>query len=538
MSTVLASPSLRRPAAHRVAWLAILAGLAALYIPTYIDLARGLWRDDAYAHGPIVLAVFAWLVWRSRDALAGSVAREATVAGALSVAFGLALFVVGRSQSIALFEVASHIPVIGGIVLMAGGVAALRRLAFPLLLLLFLVPLPGFILDAATTPLKGVVSLLAEAILKAIGYPVEREGVVLRVDDHEMFLADACSGLNSIYSLAALTLIYAHLTGRSRRGRLALLLAAIVPIAIVANAIRVTILVLVTVHAGEEAAQGLLHGVAGMVVFLVALGAVIALDRAVFPAAKLDPRPLPSRAPGMTQPRGAPGMTQQRRTPGMTMASFLFIAMLGAAIAAPALKPVRAEGPAVDLEQVVPATFGDWHIDPTIVPVAPTPDVQEKLDRLYGQVVNRAYVNAAGDMVMLTIAYGGDQSDALKVHRQEKCYSAQGFDIHGLEHARLDAAGRTIPVTRMVAVRGERIEPVTYWFTMGERVVLGRAERLRTQLAAGLERRVLDGMLVRVSSFSKGSDAGTAFAAQQAFASSLFAAMPEQATSRFVGARS
>ena len=220
----------------------------------------------------------------------------------------------------------------------------------------------------------------------------------------------------------------------------------------------------------------------------------------------------------------------------MALASFLFVAMFGAAIAASTLKPVRAEGPGIDLEEVVPATFGDWHIDPEIVPVAPAPDVQAKLERLYGQVVNRAYVNAAGEMVMLTIAYGGDQSDALKVHRQENCYAAQGFDIHALEHARLDAAGRSIPVTRMVAVRGERIEPVTYWFTMGDRVVLGRAERLGAQLASGLHGRVLDGMLVRVSSLSP--DAVGAFAAQQSFASSLFASMPAQAAARFVGERS
>jgi len=141
-------------------------------------------------------------------------------------------------------------------------------------------------------------------------------------------------------------------------------------------------------------------------------------------------------------------------------------------------------------------------------------------------------------MVMLTIAYGGDQSDALKVHRQENCYAAQGFDIHALEHARLDAAGRSIPVTRMVAVRGDRVEPVTYWFTMGDRVVLGRAERLGAQLESGFHGRVLDGMLVRVSSFSKGSDASSSFAAQQAFASALFASMPAQAAARFVGERS
>src|SRR5437667_10069079 len=98
MSTVLAQPrpEARRGGAgskesHRVAWLLVLGGLAALYLPTGIDLAHGLWREDAYAHGPIVLAVFAWLVWRSRDGFGpGGVTRAATVAGAVSVALGLA----------------------------------------------------------------------------------------------------------------------------------------------------------------------------------------------------------------------------------------------------------------------------------------------------------------------------------------------------------------------------------------------------------------------------------------------------------------
>src|SRR2546423_1476781 len=101
MSTVLAQPRLGSTASHRAAWLAIVAGLLALYVPTYVDLARGLWREDAYAHGPIVLAVFAWLVWRSRDALAGRVEAAETIAGAVSFAFGLVLFAVGRSQSLA-----------------------------------------------------------------------------------------------------------------------------------------------------------------------------------------------------------------------------------------------------------------------------------------------------------------------------------------------------------------------------------------------------------------------------------------------------
>ena len=207
--------------------------------------------------------------------------------------------------------------------------------------------------------------------------------------------------------------------------------------------------------------------------------------------------------------------------------------MLGAALAAPAMKPVPAEGPAADLERIVPATFGDWHIDPEVVPIAPTPDVQAKLERIYRQIVSRTYVNAQGERMMLTIAHGGDQSDALKAHRQEACYAAQGFAIHALERGSLSAAGRTLPVTRMVAVRGARVEPVTYWFTMGDRVVLGRAERLRTQLASGLAGRIPDGMLVRVSSIS--ADPAQAFAAQQAFAAALFGAVPAGEAARFVG---
>jgi EpsI family protein len=208
--------------------------------------------------------------------------------------------------------------------------------------------------------------------------------------------------------------------------------------------------------------------------------------------------------------------------------------MVGIALAAPQLKPVRAEGPAeLVLESMVPQAFGDWSIDPTLAPVALTADVQAKLDRIYSQTVSRTYVNSAGERVMLTVAYGGDQSDALKAHRQEVCYTAQGFTIHDLHHADLAVQGGAIPVTRMLAVRDERSEPVTYWFTMGDRVVRGRVERLAMQLREGFAGRIPDGMLVRVSSIS--ADTGAAYAAQQAFIGQLLAAMPSADRVRLAG---
>ena len=210
-------------------------------------------------------------------------------------------------------------------------------------------------------------------------------------------------------------------------------------------------------------------------------------------------------------------------------------AMVLSAGAALALKPSRVhqDTAAFDLEGLIPPSFGNWIIDPSIVPIAPAPDVQAKLDRLYSQVVSRTYVDARGERVMLVVAYGGDQSDALKAHRQEVCYAAQGFEVRNVLNENLRFREKTIPVTRVVAVRGPRSEPVTYWFTMGDRVVLGRLERLMVQLSFGLSGRIPDGMLVRVSSIS--TDSAQAFKGHEEFLSALLDGMPQGEIYRLLG---
>jgi exosortase B len=529
MSTVLEQRTLPEAGGARWRpWLALAAGLALLYVPTYVDLARGLWRDDAYAHGPIVLAVFAWLVWRGRAALLDDSGERAPVLGGMLVAFGLLLYVLGRSQALTLFEVASHLPVIVGTLLAMRGPAAVRRFAFPLFFLFFLIPLPGFILDTLTTPLKNVVSILVEQLLQVIGYPVERAGVVLRVGEYEMLVADACSGLNSLYSLFALGLLYVHLTGPSGRARWIVMLLAIFPIAVIANIFRVMTLVLVTYHFSPEVAMGWVHDVAGMAVFVVAFAMILGVDAVCKKARGTRHEAQESNLAGRRASFPAP------RASGLVPALLAF-AFVSAAIAAPVLKPAPADISSVNLEAMLPASFGGWRLDPSVEPIAPAPDVQSNLDRIYNQIVSLAYVNDAGEQMMLTVAYGGDQSDALKAHRQEVCYSAQGFEIHNLHRDTLSAGGRTIPVTRLHAIRGARSEPVTYWLTMGDRVVLGRFERLKVQLASGLAGRLPDGMLVRVSSI--GDDAPRAFAAQQSFIAAALAAMPAADAARLVGTK-
>ncbi|MFM9888696.1 MAG: exosortase B [Burkholderiales bacterium] len=256
----------------------ILAGLLVLYVPTYRDLATNVWPDPENAHGVVVLAVIAWLVWNARDRLASAEPSPHPLTGWLLLLAGLLAYVVGRALGIVILEVGSQLPVVAGLILITRGPATLGMLRFPFILALFMIPLPEILINALTSPLKQQVSAVVAHLLGTAGYAIGREGVILVVGQYQLMVADACSGLGSMFSLSALGLVYLHLAGHASRVRNALLLASIVPIAFIANIIRVTALALITFHLGEAAGQGFMHGMAGMLLFVVALLSLIGLD--------------------------------------------------------------------------------------------------------------------------------------------------------------------------------------------------------------------------------------------------------------------
>jgi EpsI family protein len=186
-----------------------------------------------------------------------------------------------------------------------------------------------------------------------------------------------------------------------------------------------------------------------------------------------------------------------------------------------------------DLQSMIPKSFGEWKTDPTLVPIVPAPDAEGELKKIYAQVTSSTFVNSRGEQMMLTIAYGGDQSHALKAHRQEFCYESQGFQIRQLAHGDLAVGSTSIPVARMLAVRGNRFEPVTYWMTIGDKAVMGRTERLIAQLRYGLTRRIPDGMMIRISNLS--TDSHASFRAHQDFVATLTTAMKPQDIVRLLG---
>lgn len=262
-------------------WLWVALGAAALYLPSYWNAAQGLWQTDEFGHAPLILGITAWLFWQSRQAVDQAPDAPRHGPGWLLLAVGLALYALGRTAGVSSVEFASQLFVAGAVLLLLKGSQGLRAAWFPVFYLAFMVPLPGTVVDALTEPLKHWISIIVVDVLHAVGYPIGRTGVMITVGRYELLVADACSGLNSMFSLAALGALFIHIMGRKGRLHTALLVLAIVPIAFGANIVRVISLVLITYHFGDAAGQGFLHGAAGIVLMLVALLAFFALDGAL-----------------------------------------------------------------------------------------------------------------------------------------------------------------------------------------------------------------------------------------------------------------
>lgn len=188
-----------------------------------------------------------------------------------------------------------------------------------------------------------------------------------------------------------------------------------------------------------------------------------------------------------------------------------------------------------DLEAIFPKAFGDWRTDDRMPVVLPSPDVQAKLNAIYNQVLSRTFVNSQGERMMLSVAYGGDQSDGTKAHRPEVCYPVQGFQMVSSAATTISLnATRGLHVRQLMAKQGSREEPITYWVVVGDKVATSSTEQKLAQLRFGVRGYIPDGMLVRVSSIDK--DAKRAHALQQQFIAELMQATAPAAQPRIFGA--
>lgn len=161
-----------------------------------------------------------------------------------------------------------------------------------------------------------------------------------------------------------------------------------------------------------------------------------------------------------------------------------------------------------DLETLFPKEFNGWRVDARSAMVLPSPETQALLNSIYNQTLTRTYINAAGYRIMLSVAYGGDQSDGTRAHLPEVCYPAQGFQITANTSGQLVLDGRQVAVRHLMAKYGNRNEPITYWLVVGDRVTVSRTDQKLAQFRLGLKGLIPDGMLVRVSSIDSNRERG------------------------------
>lgn len=238
------------------------------YAPVLYRLAKQWMDDPDMGHGFFVPLVAGYIVWQKRDELRAPSRGGHWLGLAVVLWGGLQLAVATLGVELFLARTAFLISLAGAI-LLAAGAGVLRKVAFPLFLLVFMVPIPAMIFNQITFPLQLLASRVAELALTVVGIPVFREGNILELPNQRLSVVEACSGIRSLLSLSFLALVYAYFFDRDTWMRW-VLLAASVPIAIVANASRVTLTGLVGEY-NKAWAEGVFHLAEGWVIFMLAL---------------------------------------------------------------------------------------------------------------------------------------------------------------------------------------------------------------------------------------------------------------------------
>ncbi|MDR2924695.1 MAG: EpsI family protein [Azoarcus sp.] len=223
--------------------------------------------------------------------------------------------------------------------------------------------------------------------------------------------------------------------------------------------------------------------------------------------------------------------------PSITFRALLIaLAMLFASILAHVLTPsAGVQVVEFDIEAIIPQKFADWQMEERNAAGVINPQTQTILDQIYSKLLSRTYVNTEGRRIMLSLAYGADQSHDKQIHKPEVCYPAQGFQIASKRKDMLQAGTVSFPVMRVVAQLGKRHEPVTYWIRLGDVLVRGLVEQTLVRIRYGLSGHIPDGILFRVSEINP--DAHDSYALQDKFINELLPALSPESRKILLGSK-
>ena len=261
----------------------LLLGAVAMLLPTLVSMARGPWSLESGVHGPIVVATGVWLFLRRAADIRTVMTPGNPAVTIVGLLVAVPAYIFGRAFDFISIEISALLLALLSVAHAYLGMKVVRMMWFPIFYLAFVIPVPGWVLDTVTQPLKIFVSTVVTVGLAELGYPIARVGVTLYVAGYQLLVEDACAGLNSLVSLSAIGLFYIYMLRGSNWRYSMLMLLLVVPIAIAANCVRVAALVLITYHFGDAMAQGYLHNFAGMVTFTSALLFIFLVDKLLTP---------------------------------------------------------------------------------------------------------------------------------------------------------------------------------------------------------------------------------------------------------------
>jgi len=271
--------TLRIPPAHWLGLVALAGAFAANFGPHLVWMWGRWMKSDYYGHGFLIPLVAAYLIYRRREYLASAPAAPDGLGLGLVVG-GVFVSLVGTQLDVNFVSAFAMIPVLLGLVGWLWGRNVLLACVFPVCYLSFMVPIDPLLIDAFSGPLQLTAAKMAAAFAQIIGIPVWREGINISVPEYSFEVAIACSGLKSLITMTALATLYAYLL-EGQAWQRAVVIASSVPVALVANSVRVTLILLLARSMGERAAEGFFHGFSGTVVFMVGLGAIYGIGRLV-----------------------------------------------------------------------------------------------------------------------------------------------------------------------------------------------------------------------------------------------------------------
>jgi exosortase D (VPLPA-CTERM-specific) len=483
-------PVARPPERPRLWQIALLVGLLVwLYLPTVTHLVEQWWQDPNFSHGFFVPFFTGFVIRQERSRLARLIPRPSWW-GLLLLGFGLCVLVLGQMGAELFLSRFSLLIVLAGLIVFFLGWSFFRALLFPWAFLVLMIPIPAIVFNQITFPLQLLASKIASSILPWLGVPVLREGNVIILPAMALEVADACSGIRSLMSLATLAVIYGYLMERNNSVRVLLTLASL-PIAVAANSLRVVVTGLLVQYWDPDKAQGFFHEFQGWLMFVASLAMLYLLHRVIRLIWPEDGSPS-SNHPSDPAQQGSKLIT--KRSGGLRLGLAVGLIALTAI-----LLQTRSSTEIIPSRLPLfsfPAQLGNWS-------GRDIPLDQDTLEVLGpGDFLLRGYRDPDGDLpyVDLFLAYFPSQRSGDTIHSPKHCLPGAGWIPEENDHVTLSLPGHSpFPANRYVISKAGAHKLVLYWYWAHDRGVASEYWAKFYLVKDAIRMNRSDGALVRIT---------------------------------------